>query len=173
MEDFKIILYILLGIAYLIFTYMRKAFKSADEADMPEDKRYTDKGKPLKQPQRPPQPATSFEDILRELQQKPAQARAKGEELVTTVKETVRQELAPAPAAPVITYNQPKTRELSWEKPAQAREAQRRSQLLRESSFKAYDLPKPKPQRYKELLHNPSSVREAFILSEIFKRKYE
>lgn len=172
MEDFKIILYILLGVAYLIFMNWRKAFKAPDDAGLPEDERYTSDGKPIR-PQRPQQPATSFEDILRELQPKAQRAKAKGEELETAAKEKAREELASGPQVPVVNYEDVKPRVLSWEKPAQAREALRQSQQRRENSFKAYDKLQPSKNRYKDLLNNPAAAREAFILAEIFKRKYD
>lgn len=172
MEDFKIILYILLGVAYLIFTNWRKAFKDTDDVDLPEDKRFTPEGKPIR-PQGPSQPATSFKEILQELQPKAQMAKAKGEELVTAAKEKAREELASRPEVIVVDYDDGKPKVLSWEGPAAARQALRQSQQRRESSFKAYDRPQPRQQRYQELLHNPASVRDAFILSEIFKRKYD
>jgi len=172
MEDYKILLYILLGVAYLIFTNWRKAFKNTDEAGLPEDERYTSDGKPIR-PQRPQQPATSFEDILRELQPKAQRAKAKGEELVAAVKEKAREELAPGPQVSIVNYDDVKPRVLSWEKPAEAREALRQSQQRRVSSFKAYDQQQPSKNRYKYLLSNAAAAREAFVMAEIFKRKYD
>ncbi|MBF9253819.1 hypothetical protein I2I11_10985 [Pontibacter sp. 172403-2] len=172
MEDYKIILYILLGVAYLIYTNWRKAFKGPDDVDLPEDKRYTADGKPLR-PQRPQQPATSFEDILRELQPKAQRAKEKGEQLVTATKEKSREGLDTISPAPVIDYDNTGAKVLSWEKPAEARQALRQSQQRRESSFKAYEKSRPGRNRYQELLSNPNTAREAFILSEIFQRKYD
>ena len=171
-EDYKIIFYILLGVGYLIFTNWRKAFKGTDDVDLPEDERYTSEGKPTR-PQQPPRPATSFQDILRELQPKAEIAKARGEELVTVVREKVQEGLPVAPPVRVVNYEDVKPRVLSWEKPAEAREALRQSQQRRETSFKAYDKPGTSKNRYKELLNNPAAAREAFILSEIFKRKYD
>ncbi|WP_242919011.1 hypothetical protein [Pontibacter liquoris] len=169
MEDFKIILYILLGVAYLIFTKWLKAFKGPDDAHLPEDTRYTSKGKPLQ----PPRPATSLEDMLRELQPKAQKPLAKGEVLVQSAKEKVRQELTPRPQPVVINYEEMPVRELSWEKPAEARQVLRQSQQRRQVAFNAYDKVQAKQQPYKELLRNPTTAKDAFILSEIFKRKYE
>ncbi|WP_347159280.1 hypothetical protein [Pontibacter chitinilyticus] len=172
MEDYKILIYILLGVAYLIFMNWRKAFKDPNEANLPEE----DAPSPAKRirPQRPPAPATSFEEMLRQLQPKAEQAQAKGEELVIIAKEKAQQVFTPEPKVTVIDYETaPAQRALSWEKRAEALEAARHSQQRRQSGFSAYDKPQPPKQRYQELLQDPASARDAFILSEIFQRKYK
>lgn len=174
MEDFKLILYILAAVAYFVFMQWRKAFNTPkDEAD----------ATPRKQEGRAPypaKPATSFEDILRELQPKLEQAEARGKAVANKTKELVRlpgAPLAPVAAATPIVKNYedpaPGIKVLSWENPAEARLAAR---LLDErrtrNQFTSYEKQQATGNKYASLLRNPASARDAVILTEIFNRKY-
>ncbi|TPE45779.1 hypothetical protein [Pontibacter mangrovi] len=175
MDDFKIIIYILAAVAYFLFSQWRKAF-SGDDRDDQEEKEL-----PVRpRTSQPSKPVTSFEDILRELQPKMQQAEERGREVVRQQKERSLEEAgralqqAPAPAAKYKSYEDAAPKVLSWEKRAEAIEAAKKSKLRGHEHFKPYDLERlPKANRYGEMLRNPATAREAFVLSEIFKRKYE
>ncbi|ARS34893.1 hypothetical protein [Pontibacter actiniarum] len=173
MDDFKIILYILAAAAYFLFMQWRKAFKG-DEGDVDVEPR-----RPHPRRQQPERPVTSFEDILRELQPKAE----RGKELVQEAKERGREKaqqvvppLAPvaeAPAKKYKSYEDVAPRVLSWEKPAEAREAAKQSRLQPKSEFEAYEKERVLEQnKYARLLRNPASARDAVILAEIINRKY-
>ena len=172
MEDFKLILYVLAAVAYFIFMQWRKAFNAPkDDADaVPRTQE--------RRPQMPARPATSFEDILRELQPKLEQAEAKKQEVVETTKQLTQPHRAPLPPVlekkPLIrNYEDVAPKALSWEKPAEAMQAARNSEQLRIGKrFEAFEKEKAAKSRYASLLRNPATVRDAVILSEIFNRKY-
>ncbi len=166
MEDFKFIFYILLAIGYFIFSNWRKFFK--DDPGQP--KKFRDENEPPVQrtetPRRPSVPVTSFEDILKELQPKIEQARSEARELV------------PVPALQQV--NIPKKREvLSYEAPVREpisleKQFPKRRTIERYQTPEAYTI---KETRYHKafdpsILRNPATAREAFILSEIFNRRY-
>ena len=177
MDDFKIIIYILAAVAYFILTQWRKAFKGGaedEEADV-EPRRVRPRQ------QQPERPVTSFEDILRELQPKAEQARQRGQEVIQQAKEKVgpleAQPVPPlAPAAEVVSkyrsYENMAPKVLSWEKRAEAIEASKRSALRRQEAFEPYEIKASATNRYAQILRNPASAREAFVLSEIFNRRY-
>ncbi|OKL41440.1 hypothetical protein [Pontibacter flavimaris] len=173
MDDFKIVIYILAAVAYFVLTQWRKAFKGGPEAEEeePEPRR--------NRPHHPLKPATSFEDILRELQPKLEQARQQGQEVVQQAKERTRELAQPAmvPAAEAVpkyrNYDEMAPKVLSWEKKAEAIEAAKQSSLRRKASFTAYEQPrKPTANLFAEMLRNPATARDAVILSEIFNRRY-
>ncbi|MEJ8802257.1 hypothetical protein [Pontibacter sp. H249] len=171
MEDFKIILYILAAVAYFLFTQWRKAFSAPEQE---EEERPKPKRVQQQQPQQPPRPVTSFEDILRELQPKMEQDRAEP----IPAREFAR-EVTPAPLATATesttkykSYEQAAPKILSWEKKAEAIEAQKRSMERRQPVFKAYNQEKAPESRYAKLLRNPTTVKDAVILTEILKRKF-
>lgn len=168
MDDIQIILYILAAVAYFLFMQWRKAF----QAPADQDKEHPQPKRP--QPQQPQRPATTFEDILRELQPKVEQRKAEFE----NAKEVVREEVTPLETIrqqmPTYkSYEQLPPKVLSWEKAADAKEALMRSKERRQPVFKAYTQEREEPiNRYAKMLRNPATVKDAFILSEIFKRKY-
>ncbi|QCR22150.1 hypothetical protein [Pontibacter sp. SGAir0037] len=175
MEDFKVIFYILLAVGYFLFTVWRKAFKSADENtppdNVPQRRRQEPAAETRPRPQQPIQPSTSYEDILRELKPKAERAKEHGRELVNNF---------PAPAArpepvaeEVFTTEKLKPRVLSWEKPAEAREAAKRSMEIRNRKSNAGSPKQAAPQSsYAKMLRSPNGMRDAVILSEILKRKF-
>ncbi|GHA58523.1 hypothetical protein [Pontibacter akesuensis] len=172
MEDYKIILYILAAVAYFVITQWRKAFKSPNKRE--------DQVENLPRPKqqaRPAQPVTSFEDILRELQPKAEQAKETVKPMVKQAQEFVQEKVLPplAPAANKYnTYEDKPARALSWEKPAEAMEAAKQSRLRQKIAFAPSDVGRVvKPNRYAEMLSKPGSARDAFVLSEIFNRKYK
>lgn len=171
MEDFKLILYVLAAVAYFIFMQWRKAFNAPnDDADV----------EPRKQERRAPypvKPATSFEDILRELQPKLDQGEAKGKAVMERSKEPARP--FETPVAPVLeakslvrSYEDTAPRALSWEKPAEAMQAARNLEDRRNRKRFGHKYQAP-INRYATLLRNPLSARDAVILTEIFNRKYD
>ena len=171
MEDFKLILYVLAAVAYFIFMQWRKAFNAPKEED--EAPRGQGRGA-----QAPARPATSFEDILRELQPKLERAEAKGKAVVERPRELAGPVGAPFPpvAAPVVKNYEaptPDAKVLSWEQPSEARIA---AKLLEErrtkNHFTSYERKQTAVNKYATLLRNPASAREAFVLTEIFNRKY-
>ncbi|WP_439882997.1 hypothetical protein ACSX1A_07470 [Pontibacter sp. MBLB2868] len=169
MDDFKIILYILAAVAYFLFTQWRKAFKTPDEDELPaprNQKGATDY---------PSKPSTSFEDILRELQPKAEKGRA----IVEAAKEKVQENIPPlAPVMPAEikykSYEDKAPRALSWEKTAEALEAAKRSGKRNKPVFEAYEkeVRLQRTSHYAKLLRNPTTVRDAIILTEILNRKY-
>lgn len=174
MEDLQIIIYILAAVAYFIITQWRKAFSGGDEDVDVEPRR------PRPQ-QQPPKPVTSFEDILRELQPKLDQANRQGQEVVQQTKERTREivQTAPAmvpaeaPARKYKNYDEVAPKALSWEKRAEAIEAAKQSKLREQKSIREAEPARvTRTNRYKEMLRNPASARDAVILSEIFNRRY-
>lgn len=182
MEDFKLILYILAIVAYFIYTAWRKAFKTPDgdgRPDAPPQERPQrerpaprpmSQAQPQQRQQRPQAPATSFEDILREMQSKMERANEQNRKPVETPRPI------PQPVAqPVAKERDTSRKALSLENPEQARlyNQQRKERLAAADAL--YEAAKEQrrqvPNIYGQLLHNPQSVRQAFILSEIFNRK--
>ena len=170
MDDIQFILYILAAVAYFLFMQWRKAFQTPSEQ---EEEEQPQRRRP-QQPQQPQRPVTSFEDILRELQPKAEKARAEFETAKEKVKETVLPVIIAEEAAPKYkNYDQMPPKALSWEKKLEAKEAQKRAQERRQPVFKAYAQEQHVPEsRYARMLRNPATVKDAFILSEIFRRKY-
>ncbi|WP_162053936.1 hypothetical protein [Pontibacter pamirensis] len=171
MEDYYIILYALAAVIYFIFMQWRKAFNSpSDDADVevpPQERR----------PQQPNRPPISFEDILRELQPKMERAEERGKSIVENAKEKAQQvagPVAPAPEAPpkYRNYETEVPMVMSWERKAAEREAARQSEEIRQRLFKA-ETEQVKKSKYAKLLQNPTTARDAFVLTEIFKRKYD
>lgn len=164
MEDFKVIFYILLAVGYFVFSYLRKYFKE----DPSELKKFRDENEPpVHRPQvRPVAPVTSFEDILRELQPKMEQAKAQTRE-VNYEQNTQRVYNTEIPKVSIYEHEAPVAISLEETMIRQPR-------VERQASFKPYakrtvtKLPKFDPS----ILRNPATVRDAFILSEIFNRKY-
>ena len=167
MDDIQFILYILAAVAYFLFMQWRKAFQTPNER---EDEEQRQPNRP-KQPQRP---ATSFEDILRDLQPKAEKARAEFETAKEKVKETLPPVVIAEEVAPKYkSYENKAPKILSWEKKLEAKEAQKRAQERRQPVFTAYAQEQHVPEsRYARMLRNPTTVKDAFILSEIFRRKY-
>ncbi|MBC5773474.1 hypothetical protein H8S95_05310 [Pontibacter sp. KCTC 32443] len=163
MEDFKVIFYILLAVGYFLFSFFRKYFKE----DHSQPKKFRDENEPpvTRPHQRPPVPVTSFEDILRELQPKAEQAK---------VLETKRLEQT---ITPVVTVESPKVSTYEHKAPEAVSLEQlmpKRTPIERKASFEPYTI-KPTTTLRKfdpSILRNPTTARDAFILSEIFNRRY-
>ena len=166
MEDFKIICYILLAVGYFLFSFFRKYFKE----DNTQPKKFRDENEPpVQRPQsqsRPAVPVTSFEDILRELQPKMEQAKAQSREIVYE-----------QPAKPVYTSEVANVSAYEHKAPEAISLEQRmpkRPPIERQASFEPYTI-KPTYSLRKfdpSILRNPTTARDAFILSEIFNRRY-
>ncbi|SIQ97502.1 hypothetical protein [Pontibacter lucknowensis] len=180
MEDFKLILYILAIVAYFIYTAWRKAFNTPDDdgrPPAPQERSPQERQAPRPIPtaqtqprqQRPSAPATSFEDILREMQSKMERANEQNRAPVEKPKPVLQPVLQPT------AREQKPPRALSLENPEQARlyNQQRKERIAAADAL--YEAKKQEriavPNVYAQLLHNPQSVRQAFILSEIFNRK--
>lgn len=190
MEDFKLILYILAIIAYFIYNAWRKAFNTPDQETPPPVKRENpqrERSSPLPLPnpiptsqpqarqQRPAVPATSFEDILREMQSKMERAKEQHRPTVEKPKPEPKPQPMIVPTyQPVAKEWEPK-RALSLENPDYIKQYNRsREERLAtaEAQQEAKKLERRAiPNVYGELLRNPQSVRQAFILSEVFNRK--
>ena len=169
MDDFKIILYILAAVAYFLFTQWRKAFQTPDEQQDVEPRPQRKKV----MPQQPPKPVTSFEDILRELQPKAERREAEAGAPMEMPREVVPPVIRAEPVPKYRSYEQNVPKVLSWEKKAEAIEAQKRSMERRQPVFKSYTKEQEEPAyRYARMLRNPATVRDAVILTEIFNRKY-
>ncbi|MCJ8163501.1 hypothetical protein MKJ04_01520 [Pontibacter sp. E15-1] len=173
MEDFKLILYVLAAVAYFVFMQWRKAFNAPKgEQDQKEPPR------PERRQQHPAKPVTSFEDILRELQPKLDQAEARGKKAVDRAREELTQRMPPLVTEATVIPRSPTKpdlvpRALSWEKPADAKRlAVLSEEHLQKKRFESYTKDKKNANRYASLLKNPTSVRDAVILTEIFNRKY-
>lgn len=176
MEDFKLILYILAIVAYFIYTAWRKAFKTPDDQAPPQQSpqrerpvpRAMPSPAPEPRPRRPATPATSFEDILREMQSKMDKANQEGRQPAEKAKPVY------TPAPQPVTYETAPTRALSLEVPEEARLYERKVKARREGIPDLIIKPRyetPKANVYAQMLHNPQSIRQAFILTEIFNRK--
>ncbi|NEM98873.1 hypothetical protein [Pontibacter burrus] len=163
MEDFKVIFYILLAIGYFIFNFYRKNFKE----DNSQPKKFRDENAPpVQRPQqRPPVPVTSFEDILRELQPKMEQAKS----VTKTIVEPKRPVPIPEPVYKVSKYEHSRPEAVSLE-----RTVKKRPDIANHDSFGAYSIkPTTTLRRFDpSILRNPQTARDAFILSEIFNRRY-
>lgn len=164
MEDFKIIFYILLAVGYFLFSFFRKYFKE----DQSQPKKFRDENEPpVARPQhRPAVPVTSFEDILRELQPKMEQAKTQPREF--TYEKPVKEfRTVETPNVSVYEHQAPAAVSLEKTMP-------KRKPIERTASFEHYEL-KPKVALRKfdpSILRNPTTARDAFILSEIFNRRY-
>ncbi|MCC9168308.1 hypothetical protein [Pontibacter harenae] len=177
MDDYKILIYILLAAGSYLITNWRKFFKDVDGPSQPKKFRDPNAGpinRPQPQQQNPTAPATSFEDILRELQPKVEKAKEQGKEIYEKAREPLRPEpVVVAKSYDNKTYEKPKAAPISLEDPAYKREAARRRQ-----EFKPLVIPKLQPQaqspvpNYAKLLRTPAGAREAFVLSEILNRKH-
>ncbi|MHC2991463.1 hypothetical protein OB13_07660 [Pontibacter sp. HJ8] len=176
MEDFKLIFYILAIVAYFIFTAWRKAFKTPNDQAPPQQNPQRERPVPRAMPSptpehrqhRPATPATSFEDILREMQSKMEKANQEGRQPAEKVKPEY------TPASRPVSYETAPPRVLSLEVPEDARLYDQKVKARREDSLDRLPKPrfeKPKANVYAEMLHNPQSIRQAFILTEIFNRK--
>lgn len=164
------ILAILLGVAYFLFTSWRKAFK--DEKAKPQPKAGQQR-QPLPQqrplPPRPNAPKTSFEDILRELQPKAERAG----EVRKPVSEKVREQvtLADKPQKQPFSYEQQAVRKaISLEQPTGLRKKVELEVNNPDPSVKSSYI--NRGRALAEMLRNPQGLREAVVLSEIFNRKY-
>ncbi|MER2998331.1 hypothetical protein [Pontibacter populi] len=166
MEDFKVIFYILLAVGYFLFTFFRKYFKE----DNNQPKKFRDENEPpVQRPQtqsRPAVPVTSFEDILRELQPKMEQAKAQTREVIYE-----------KPVKQFNTVETPKVSVYEHQAPAAVsleRTIPKRKPIERTASFEHYEVkPKVALRAFDpSILRNPTTARDAFILSEIFNRKY-
>lgn len=190
MEDFKLILYVLAIVAYFIYNAWRKAFKTPDEDGRPDAspkerpqrerpaRDLTTQERPAPRPipaapsqprqARPAVPATSFEDILREMQSKMERANEQHKAPVEKPKPVLQ------PITQPVAKTEPR-RTLSLEDPEQARayELQRRERLATAEASRQTKMQSRKtaPNQYAELLQNPATIRQAFIMSEIFNRK--
>lgn len=182
MEDFKLIMYVLAIVAYFIYTAWRKAFKTPDERpDAPQVERERPQreqpaqrpippAQPQQRQQRPQAPATSFEDILREMQTKMERANEQATKPVEKPKPALKK-----PMMQAAMEEREAKRALTLENPEQARiyNQQRKERLAAADAINEANKQKRNqvPNIYGQLLHNPQSVRQAFILSEIFNRK--
>ena len=171
MDDYKILIYILLAAASFLFTNWKKFFKGVDDPAQPKRFRDPNEG-PIKRPQtnqNPGAPATSFDDILQELQPKVEQAKEQGREVYEKVREPLRKE----PVIIVKSLEKPIAAPVSLEDPRQAKEFARK----RQERTTLAAIPKQQAQvtrrtpTHADLLRSPGGIREAFILSEILNRK--
>jgi len=127
--------------------------------------------RPIVQPMQSQAPSTSFDEILRELQPKAARAQAKAEAVVESVKTEVETKVSK-----YKNYDEAYASEkYTDERIAAAKETARRAQeARRKQAFTPY-VPSQQEESKGvalDLLRNPATAREAFILSEIFQRKY-
>jgi hypothetical protein len=168
-------------VAYFIYTAWRKAFKTPNEdgrpdappRERPQQERPAPRPIPPAQPQqrqqRPQAPATSFEDILREMQSKMERANEQNRKPVEQPKPV------PQPVNQSVVKERESRRALSLENPEQARLYNQKRKERLAAADALYEASKEQrkqvPNIYGQLLHNPQSVRQAFILSEIFNRK--
>jgi hypothetical protein len=163
MEDFKVIFYVLLAVGYFLFSFFRKYFKE----DHSQPKNFRDENEPpVQRPNpRPAVPVTSFEDILRELQ--PKVEKAKAIEAKTLEQTIVPVGNAGPPKVSAYEHQAPEAVSLEQLVP-------KRAPIQRHASFEPYAI-KPTTTLRKfdpSILRNPATARDAFILSEIFNRKF-
>ncbi|PRY15731.1 hypothetical protein CLV24_102355 [Pontibacter ummariensis] len=174
MEVILVILLILAGVAFFL---IREWFKAFNTPDVPSRKEADRQGRT---PQAPPRPATSFEDILRELQPKAERMGEKGQKPVAPAPEKPREV-----ARPLVPVAEEKPKYKSYEKPIPAavsleeKTIPGRKQVVvlqQETPPRRFDPyargTERTSDRMARMLRNPTTARDAIILSEIFNRKY-
>jgi hypothetical protein len=196
MDDFQIVVYVLLVIIYIISRVM-KARRNVNPPESEDHVPYQEiepaETKEIPKPYNPPvsQPVT-FEDLLKEFTgYKEEESPVKDEpQVVREIKETVIEN-------PYLKVNQPvysKTTYKSYDDEALAnyktpvsyddlykgperiveadiaKQDENKGRFGTYSSYKQYDL--HTAARFRKLLHDPLSIKDAIILKEILDRKY-
>ncbi|WP_324678715.1 hypothetical protein [Hymenobacter sp. GOD-10R] len=191
-EKLQTLLFIGIGLLALVVRWWRKAKEAmrreAQERRLPRP----DQPRPVR-PASPGAPATSFEELLKQMQ-----TQNKNQGVPTLPQATVIPETTPAgrslpreKARTARSLERTETSPVSLEAPVAARSLeaappirQRASTLPRANTSRPNDywsrqaastgLSRADTQRrVTDLLRNPADVRAAFVLSEILKRKYE
>lgn len=181
MEKLQTLGWILVGLVVFIWRMVQKA--RATTAREQQERRFSRpeaSGRP--RPVAPGVPATSFEDLLRQMQaqNRESQPPAPGRE-VTPAGRTLPQETSPAPHS--LEQTERPARSLEQAVPARslevpARAARRAATLPRAAQQQSGDYwqreqarPETAPT-FAERLRNPADVRLAFVLGEILQRKF-
>ena len=185
MDDYKIIIYIVLAILYFLFSGKKKsASKNTPPINQNPEPRNTppaaepkpvfQKPKPLRQnpvpePKNQPAPAPqpfSLEDILKEFDQTLEGKLAEK----TREREEVKAKVQEQPVRKILDYDEDIKEEIqSMEIPSLVKAKESASQ---EEHFTPYSLDGGKRRKYAEMFKDPESIRAAFVAAEIFNRKY-
>jgi len=192
-EKLQTLLLIFIGLLAFAVRWWKKA-KETMQREAQERRLPSPKQPRSARPAAPGLPATSFEELLKQMQaQNQQQASTSRPPLASAPPETtpggrpMPREKARAPRS----LERPETRPVSLEAPTTARSLevappvrQRASTLPRATAPRPEDywsrqaptseLSRANTRRHvTDLLRNPADIRAAFVLSEIFKRKYE
>ncbi|MDQ4139171.1 MAG: hypothetical protein M3142_01475 [Bacteroidota bacterium] len=163
MEEFKWLFYILLAVIILVVRMWMKAFQSPNStsADRPKSPNVYPVPKP---------PATSYQDILKEMQA--SSERAKKMEAPKNLERSGAPEKTMVPAKSLEqTEVRPKSLETKIVTPKEVIRKPNTIELARRT--KPSSTPATPAVNYARLLRNPQNVRTAFILSEILNRRVD
>jgi hypothetical protein len=196
MDDYQVIIYIILVVIYIISRAL-KAKKKIDPTVRPPEQRYEETGpypesasKPFNTTPKPRQ--LTFEDLLKEFsgyeekESHSAPAETETAELpykTVTKPETREYQSYESPGNfPTYKYEEAKSLEslVSYEdmyqSPGKVEQADTKHADINESRFKEYTSYKGfdihKAGRFRKLLHNATSMKDAVVLKEILDRKY-
>ncbi len=164
MEEFKWLFYILLAVIILVVRMWIKAFGSSKSTSANQPK--TPNVYPVPKP-----PATSYQDILKEMQA--SSERAKQVVPPNTLERTTRPERINIPAKTLEkTEVRPKSLEQIYVAPKDVIRKPSSIELARQAKTPV-NVPVTPVVNYTRLLRNPQNVRTAFILSEILNRRVD
>lgn len=163
MEDFKWLFYVLGAVAVLVLRMWRKAFQTPTRPQTPRP------NLPRANPS-PAVPATSYQDILKEMQA--AGERARNVALPAPGKAASAEKVD----LPVTSLERiPKAAQSLEKIPAERPKAVKKTSAIELARTAKSMAPTAAPAavNYGRLLQNPQNMRTAFILSEILTRKFD
>ena len=183
MEKIQTLLWILLGLGAFIWRMVQKARATTQQEQ--QERRYSrpdPEGRP--RPVAPGLPATSFEELLRQMQAQNQPNKSSAAETTTPAGRPLPKEAAPAARSLERTRKAAKSLETATEARSlevPLHEARRASDLSRASARpvsndywtrqQAQDR-EPARTTVADMLRQPANLRAAFVLSEIFKPKF-
>jgi len=164
MEEFKWLFYILIAVIILVVRMWMKAFGSPKSTSVNQPK--TPKVYPVPKP-----PATSYQDILKEMQA--SSERAKQVVPPKNLERTYSPERTNKPAKSLEkTDVRPKSLEQIYVVPKDVIRKPSAIEVARQAKTPV-NVPVTPAVNYTRLLRNPQNVRTAFILSEILNRRVD
>lgn len=165
MEDFKWLFFILGAVVLLVLWMWRNAFKTPSQTYIP-------RTQPPKKFASPAVPATSYQDILKEMQAAGERAKKAVSPLPKTAVEYTRP--AEKTNIPTRSLERTETTAKSLESPpAPARLPRKSSAIELARTVKATPMATYSPINYGRLLRNPQNIRAAFVLTEVFNRRFD
>ncbi|HLF32971.1 MAG TPA: hypothetical protein VI583_01960 [Cyclobacteriaceae bacterium] len=196
MDDYQVIIYIILVVIYIISRAL-KARKKIDPTILPPQQRYEENEsypetapKPFDAPSKPRQ--LSFEDLLKEfsgyeekeVHPAPAESETANYPYKTETKPETRQYQSYESPENFPSYNDEEGKSLEslvsyedmYQSPGRVEKADTKHADINEirfkeyASYQAFDI--HKARRFRKLLHNSTSMKDAVVLKEILDRKY-